>query len=450
MSAFFCIFAAMNIFRPRFVILFILLSLTTTMAQADIYDSLWQKAEKARTGSKTEQSRQCVDRIYNRALRESNTLQLTRALYAYDALGVVLPEDSIVRNAKRVWTARRQERNAVQHALLTHMLGRLTDNDYLLALSVADTTFLKQQRVREHLPMVKGYSLFEIFGDYLRQRDMPDSVFVGWQRPVEEDTVVRKRYNFENEDETRSYENEVNSQDHTTTVVSAENTSEQSKPQSQKPQPNPQPQPEHPKPIASPTPTLSGNYSAYVFNVPGGMSRTCLVETQSGRPVRQWRLHRSDGRGQETDINADGNGHVWQRPTQIHNYDGIYDWSLRPVTTDTGNSNTLRAKDFHNGGGWSSSETNSRELYLDIQREDKQKGLISVTVRAPHRNLTLMRDITSGGKLVEQRQYNFSDFIHFDLQWREAYGDEALVTFAYALNGRLYTAELKISRPKTR
>ncbi|MCQ2266646.1 MAG: hypothetical protein MJZ40_02940 [Bacteroidaceae bacterium] len=128
----------------------------------------------------------------------------------------------------------------------------------------------------------------------------------------------------------------------------------------------------------------------------------------------------------------------------------IYDWSLRPVTTDTGNSNTLRAKDFHNGGGWSSSETNSRELYLDIQREDKQKGLISVTVRAPHRNLTLMRDITSGGKLVEQRQYNFSDFIHFDLQWREAYGDEALVTFAYALNGRLYTAELKISRPKTR
>lgn len=457
----------MNIFRPRFVILFILLSLTTTMAQADIYDSLWQKAEKARTTSKTEQSRQCVDRIYNRALRESNILQLTRALYAYDALGVVLPEDSIVRNAKRVWTARRQERNAVQHALLTHMLGRLTDNDYLLALSVADTTFLKQQRVREHLPMVKGYSLFEIFGDYLRQRDMPDSVFVGWQRPVEEDTVVRKRYNFgnenenetqsyENKDETRSYENEVNSQDHTTTVVSAENTSEQSKHQPQKPQSQPQPQKpqlqpqqSQSQPTAAPAPALSGSYSAYVFNVPGGMSRTCLVETQSGRPVRQWRLHRSDGRGQETDINADGNGHVWQRPTQIHNYDGIYDWSLRPVTTDTGNSNTLRAKDFHNGGGWSSSETNSRELYLDIQREDKQKGLISVTVRAPHRNLTLMRDITSGGRLIEQRQYNFSDFIHFDLQWREAYGDEALVTFAYALGGHLYTAELKISRPES-
>lgn len=454
------------------------LFIITLTASADAYESLWKKAQKQQTAAQTTQVRTTVDKIYQRALREGNMLQLTRTLYAYDQLGITLTEDSIVKNAKRVWTARRQERNAVQHALLTHMLGRLTDNDYLLALSVADTAFLRQQRVREHLPLVKGYSLHEIFSDYLRQRDMPDSVFVGWERPVEEDTTTHKHYDFTTEKRDFIERNEGPTiptiripKEGDLPVKPVPLTPAQPKPvqqgqkpaqQGQKPtqqgtlKPETAPQREVPtfKPVPTPShtsaPALSGEYAAYVFNVPGGMSRTCLVEAKSGNPVRQWRLHRNDGRGMETDINADGNGHVWQRPTQIHNYDGIYDWHLTPATTNEGSANTLSPSDFHNGGGWNAGVEDPKHIYLDIQKAEPERGYYSVTVRAPHRNLTLMRDVTSGGKLIEQRQYKFSDFIHFDIQWRDTWGDEAIMTFAYAFEGRLYTTQLKISRPQGR
>lgn len=427
--------------QKRLSLLLIFSLLISLSAVADGYEALWQKAQKA---GKPQQQRALVDKIYVRALREGNGAQLTRTLYAYDALGITLPEDTIVRNAKRIWTLRRAERNSVEHALLTHMLGRLTDNDYLLALSVADTTFLKEQRVRQHLPLVKGYNLFEIFTDYLRQRDMPDSVLVGWQRPVEEDTVVRKHYNFASEKSKENLENLGNSRDSRDSIdprnpMSPSNPGNPNNP-SQTPA-APAPEPKLHKPLA-------GQYSLYVFNVPGGMSRTCLVETKTGKPLKQWTLHRSDGRGQEDNIPADGNGHVWQRPRQIHNYEGIYSWTLTPLTTEGSSANALRADDFHNGGGWNAGEENKRELHLEILKSDTSRGLTSVMIRAPHRNLTLMRDITSGGRLIEQRQYSFSDFIRLDLNWKESYGDEALVTFAYALNGHLYTAEMKILRPK--
>ena len=437
-------------------LLLIIFTLTASLyAGADTYNKLWQKASQAQQASKLVQARNQVDKVYARALKEGNTLQWTRALYAYDALGVQMSEDSVVKNAKRVWIARKQERNAVQHALLTHMLGRLTDNDYLLALSVADTTFLKEQRVRAHLPLVKGYSLHEIFCDYLRQRDMPDSVFVGWQRPTEDDTLIHKHYDFG--ETTRPLDETSRRLGETTrrlgetkpgvvrvpaegdvpfapmkeTTTSASTTT--SAPVKESPRPEPKP--------------VEGDFNIHVFNIPGGMSRTCLVEAQSGRPVKQWTLKRSDGRGQENNIVSDGNGHVWQRPTQVHDYDGIYDWTLQPLQ-EQGRSNALKAKDFHNGGGWNAGEKNERELRVEIQKAAADGSHYSVTLHAPHRNLTLMRDVTSGGRLVEQRQYSFSDFIHFELQWREAYGDEALVTFAYALNGHLYTAELKLVRPK--
>lgn len=87
-------------------------------------------------------------------------------------------------------------------------------------------------------------------------------------------------------------------------------------------------------------------------------------------------------------------------------------------------------------------------LRVEVQRHDAAQGSYSVLVRAPHRNITLLRDITAGGLLVEQRQYQFSDFIHFNLQWRDSYGEEALATFAYVLKGKLYVAQLRIARPK--
>lgn len=434
-------------------LLLVFISLVSLSAMADGYEALWQKAQKA---SKPQQQRALVDKIYLRALREGNGPQLTRTLYAYDALGVTLPEDTIVRNAKRVWTLRRAERNSVEHALLTHILGRLTDNDYLLALSVADTTFLKEQRVRQHLPLVKGYNLFEIFTDYLRQRPMPDSVLVGWQRPVEEDTVVRKHYNFAGEKSEENIGGKENLEDLGNPRNSRDSRDSRDSrtprdPMSDNPG-NPNNPSQSPAVPATPEPKihkpLAGQYSLYVFNVPGGMSRTCLVETKTGRPIKQWTLHRSDGRGQEDNIPADGNGHVWQRPRQIHNYEGIYSWTLTPLTTEGSTANALRADDFHNGGGWNAGEENKRELQLEILKSDASRGLTSVMIRAPHRNLTLMRDITSGGRLIEQRQYSFSDFIRLDLNWKESYGDEALVTFAYALGGHLYTAQMKILRPK--
>lgn len=410
-------------------LLLIILLCCTTQAFADAYDKLWQKAGKAQAAAKSAQVRECVDLIYKRAIAEGNTLQLTRALYAYHDLHATLSERETVENAKRVWEARRMERNSVQHALLTHMLGRLTDNEYLLALSIADTAFLKEQKVRDHLPLVKGYHLLEVFGDFIRQRDMPDSVWVGWERPQEEDSVATDAAAAQTPEVQKAEDR------HTPTEVKPE----PAKPESTKKRPA-----EQPKPITT-LPALTGDYATYVFNVPGGMSRTCLVETKSGRPIKQWKMHRNDGRGQEQDFVADGNGHVWQRPTTIHNYDGIYDWSLQPVVE--GSVNTLKATDFHEREGWNAGESNRKELWLDIQKEDRQRGLVSVTVRAPHRNLTLMRDITAGGRLIQQQQYQFSDFIHFDLQWREAYGSEALVTFAYVLDGHLYTASLTLSKP---
>lgn len=402
-------------------------------ASADAYDKLWLKATKAQAAAKTQQARSLVDKAYGRALKEGNTLQWTRAMYAYDALGVTLTEDSVVANAKRAWTARRMERNSVQHALLTHLLGRLTDNDYLLALSIADTTFLREQRVVGNLPLVKGYTLFDVFNGYLRQRDMPDSVFVGWQRPMDEDTTTAKHYNFGN--------------DLKAVKVPAEGDIDVTPIQVKK---KPDPGIERTTPGSGRAQTLvkvSGDYKAHVFNIPGGMSRTSLFEERSGRPVKQWALHRSDGRGQENDIAADGNGHVWQRPTQIHDYDGIYAWSLQALTEGNSRTNTLKASDYH-ATGWSHAEHNDRELRLEIQSHDAKTGSYGVTLYAPHRNLTLLRDITSGGRLVEQRRYEFSDFIHFSLKWREAWGDEALVTFAYMINGHLYTTEMRIARPK--
>lgn len=417
-------------------LLFIILICSATTALADTYDKLWQKASKAQAAAKAAQVRENVDKIYERAQQENNILQLTRVLYAYHTLNVRQSEAETVRNAKRVWEARRMERNSVQHVLLTHLLGRLTDNEYLLALSVADTTFLKEQKVSDHLPLVKGCNLLEVFGDYIRQRDMPDSVFVGWQRPQEEteDTITITK--TETKTEETITEGTITEGTITKTETKTETKAEA------KTEANAA---EKPAPVQGPLPALTGTYSTYVFNVPGGMSRTCLVETKSGRPIKQWKMHRNDGRGQEQDFVADGNGHVWQRPSTIHNYDGIYDWSLQPVVE--GSVNTLKATDFHEREGWNAGESNRKELWLDIQKEDRQRGLVSVTVRAPHRNLTLMRDITAGGRLIQQQQYQFSDFIHFDLQWREAYGSEALVTFAYVLNGHLYTASLTLSKP---
>lgn len=430
--------------------------------QAESFDALWSKYQKLQA-TQPAKTRLCVDKMYQRSLSEGNVSQLARVLFAYDVLGVTLSEDTVVANAQRVWAARRKERNAVQHAILTHMLGRLTDNDYLLALSVADTTFLRAQKARDYLPVPGESSLYDVFCGYLLQRDMPDSVFVGWVRPVEEDTVVRKHYSFdvpplgvaEATPQTTPQPVEYTQGEAPVTVPA---TTSPSVPQPVKVVPavpsvgsvSPvQPSTSSPSsPVPAPAPALNGAYCAYVFNVPGGLSRMCVVETVSGRPVKRWRLHRDDGRGQENDINADGNGHVWQRPKQIHNYAGIYNWSLQPVATDSSRVNTLGAQDFHNGGGWNAGENESRELRIDVEKIDTEKGVYSITLRAPHRNLTLMRDITSGGKLVEQRQYQFSDFIHFDLTWREAYGDSALVTFAYAYNGHLYTADIKISRPR--
>lgn len=430
--------------------------------QADTYDNLWKKASQAAT-KQHKDVRNYVDKIYMLALRDNNTRELTRALYAYDDMGVVLCEDSIVRNAKRVWAARRLERNNVQHVLLTHLLGRLTDNDYLLALSMADTTFLKTQRVREHLPLVKGYTLYSMFADYLRERDMPDSVFVGWQRPVEEDTTKHKNYNFDTptpptlkdihlETEVSTAPDTPEQKEELTAIripsggdIPAVKTQRAPTKTSTSSQESPTPAP---APLQGRASGGAGSYSYYVFNVPGGLSRTCLVEAASGRPVKQWQVLRTDGRGQEDVIRADGNGHVWQRPRQIHNYDGLYDWQLSPIAADDAQVNALSADDFHKRSGWNAGEQDTKELRLDILSQDASKGTVSLTLYAPHRNIILMRDITAHGKLIEQRQYAFSDFIHFDLQWREAWGDEALITFAYALNGHLYTAELKISRPR--
>lgn len=413
-------------------ILLITLLCCAVQGFADAYDKLWQKAQKAQkaqTVANTLAARNCVSQIYARAQQEGNILQLTRALYAYHALGIKQSEVELVRSAKTIWEARRMERNSVQHALQTHLLGRLTDNEYLLALSIADTTFLRSQRTRDLLPLVQGASLLEVFGDYIRERDMPDSVFVGWERPQEDSVATNAAV-------TQTSEVQKVEERDTPTEVKPEPAKQESTKK--------RPAEQQPKPITS-LPALTGDYSTYVFNVPGGMSRTCLVETKSGRPIKQWKMHRNDGRGQEQDFVADGNGHVWQRPTTIHNYDGIYDWSLQPVVE--GSVNTLKAADFHEREGWNAGESNRKELWLDIQKEDRQRGYVSVTVRAPHRNLTLMRDITANGRLIQQQQYLFSDFIHFDLQWREAYGSEALVTFAYVLNGHLYTASLTLSAP---
>lgn len=412
-----------------------LILLTTTVgAQADAYESLWKKAQKAQSTQNITRAHTYINKVYDRALNEGNTQQLTRALYAYDALQIKLPDDSIVNNAQRIWTARRNERDAVQHALLTHLLGRLTDNDYLLALSVTDTTFLKQQKVRDHLPLVKGYALFDLFGDYLRQRDMPDSVFVGWEsadQPEEEEGQRKVYYDFNDthaataqaEDSHRPV---PSTRSEETTMPSGSTT-----------------------PTTATPPALTGNYCAFVFNVPGGASRVSLMERESGMPVPCWKLHRSDGHGQESDIVADGNGHVWQRPSQIHDYNGIYDWRLRPVVENEGFANTLKADNFHDAPYWGAAATQDEsQLRIEMDGASTKKGHYSFTVRAPHRNLALMRDITVEGRLVEQRLFYFSDFIHFDIYWRESFGDEATVTFAYVLEGRLYTTQTKISRPR--
>lgn len=444
-------------------LLFIILLCCTTQAFADAYDKLWQKAQKAQKAGKPEVAFTCVNKIYERALGERNAQQLTRALYAYDALAVALPEERATEATQLIWEARCKERNSTEHALFTHMLGRITHNESMVALSVADTALLLAQPTAALLPMAKGRNLLEVFGQYIRQHNIPVAELLTtetMQPTPEEPEAPQPQKPGKHKAKAPAGEVKLPPTTGSTTPYDKKSshrgkervTPTPTQPKGEKPA-TPAPQKVAastsvaPAPAEVKLPALTGAYATYVFNVPGGISRTCLVETKSGRPVKHWKMHRTDGRGGEQDFVADGNGHVWQRRSNIHDRDGLYDWSLKPVVADDGSVNTLKAHDFHSREGWSSGETNSKELWLDIQKEDRQRGLVSVTVRAPHRNLVLMRDITSGGRLIEQRQYAFSDFIHFDLQWREAYGSEALVTFAYVLDGHLYTTSLTLSAP---
>lgn len=456
-----------HVFSKSRFLLIALMACTAVCALAESYDGLWKKAQKAKSEKQYVRAREIIDKVYLRALHDGNSRQLARTLFAYDALNVRLTEDSIISNAHRIWDARHKERNATEHVLLTHILGRLTDSDHLLALSVADTTFLQQQPIAQLLPLLGEGTLYDIFTEYIDERNLPDSVFVGWEAPIPqqpENEAGRKTYDF----------------------------STAPTPQTDAPA-TPTPAPAPPKPVSRPlvpksedAPTSSpakgkgnspgaspvelspkggvggmgrekalplggdgGVFSAFVFNVPDGFSRICLVESSSGTPVKRWSLKRDDGRGQINDITADGNGHIWQRPTQIHNYDGLYDWHLAPITADEAQANTLTADNFHSGDAWGSAAIHDEAwLKIDMEKADPESGTYSFTIRAPHRNLTLMRDVTSNGKLIEQRQYAFSDFIHFNMTWKEAYGDTALVTFAYVFQGRLYEAQMTITRPE--
>ncbi len=420
--------------------LFLALLMTASVltAAADEYGSLWKKAGKAQRDRDTERACEYIDKVFDLALKTDNPIELTRALYAYDALGARLGAVHADAAADRVWEARLAERNPVQHVLYTHMLGRLTENDDLLRLSVADTAFLKAQNARHLLPLTKGFNLFEVFDAYLSE-NRP-------QRPS--DAPLRGEGTAPKESENKSADSSHKSADRKNYPIGEE------KPPYTTGQTLPKEAPA--EPVVPPTlkqdweaAALSGNYTACVFSVPGGVSRISLFESETGNPVKQWRLHRSDGRGQEQNFTADGNGNVWQRPQQIHDYDGLYDWSLQPCLAAEGKANTLKAIHFHQGNGWGTVATaDPAHLRVEVQRHDAAQGSYSVLVRAPHRNITLLRDITAGGLLVEQRQYQFSDFIHFNLQWRDSYGEEALATFAYVLKGKLYVAQLRIARPK--
>ena len=425
---------------------------TAVGALAESYDSLWKKAQKAKDEKHYVRAQDIIDKVYDRALHDGNHRQLARVLFAYDALNVRLAEDSIVSNAHRIWDARHKERNATEHVLLTHILGRLTDSDYLLALSVADTTFLQQQPVSQHLPLLGEGTLFDIFSEYIDERNLPDSVFVGWETSVAEQPVTettRKTYDFSAATTTKTDVPAAPA----TAPAAPKPVSQTSAPKSNAPASQPANR-EAPKAVGttvelSPKGGVGGGFSAFVFNVPDGFSRICLVENSTGTPVKRWSLKRDDGRGQVDDITADGNGHIWQRPTQIHNYDGLYDWHLSPITADEAQANILLADNFHSGDTWGSVALHDEaQLKIDMESADPKGGTYSFTVRAPHRNLTLMRDVTSNGRLVEQRQYAFSDFIHFNMTWKETYGDKALVTFAYVFQGQLYEAQMTITRPE--
>ena len=434
------------------ILLTALIALVCSYALAESYDSMWKKALKAKNEKQYERAHEIIDKVYDRALHDGNSRQLARVLYAYDALNVRLEEDSIVSNAHRIWDARHKERNATEHVLLTHILGRLTDSDYLLALSVADTAFLQQQSVGQLLPLHGEGTLLDLFTEYINERDLPDSVFVGWEAPPVEQPATetpRKTYDFSTGTAAKTDE-----------PATPETASRPSTPKSNAPASQPA-KGEAPKAagttaelspkggVGGDLPLSSGAFSAFVFNVPEGFSRICLVESSTGTPVKRWSLKREDGHGQVNNITADGNGHVWQRPTQIHNYGGLFDWHLSPLTAGEAQVNTLVANDFHSGDAWGSTAIHDdSQLKIDMESADPENGTYSFTVRAPHRNITLMRDVTGGGKLIEQRQYAFSDFIHFNMTWKESYGDKALVTFAYVFQGKLYEAQMTVTRPK--
>lgn len=431
--------------------------LTGLCALAESYDGMWKKAQKAKEEKQYERAQRCVDDIYDRALKEGNVHQLACTLYAYDALGVCLTEDSVIRNAHRITDARTKERNATEHVLLTHILGRLTDSDHLLALSVADTTFLQKQPIEKLLPLIGDGSLFDLFTEYINERELPDSVFVGWETAAAEHPAkkpIEKTDKPAGESAKRpspapvALSAPVSPAPAPTAAPEGPATPAHTAPKAEvRPAPAPAPAPK-----AAPTPPpppQSGTYTAYVFTVPEGAARVCLVESLSGTPVKQWTLKKDDGRGLTDNDIADGNGHVWLRPTQIHNFDGLYDWHLSPITAGEAQANTLLADNFHSGDTWGSAALHDEaQLKIDMENADPKSGTYSITIRAPHRNLTLMRDVTSDGKLIEQRQYAFSDFIHFNMTWKEKYGDKALVTFAYVFQGQLYEAQMTITRPE--
>ena len=490
LSVFFRNFASSNIppvFHKYRFLLTLLVACTAVCALAESYDSMWKKAQKAKDEKQYARAHEIIDKVYDRALHDGNSRQLARVLFAYDALNVQLTEDSIISNAHRIWDARHKERNATEHVLLTHILGRLTDSDYLLALSVADTTFLQEQPISQYLPLLGEGTLYDIFTEYINERDLPDSVFVGWESPsIEQPTAgtARKTYDFSaatapktnvpaapvptapqtTAPPTKPTAAPAKPATNTATAQAAPSApkpvSQPSTPKSENMPPSSPPKEDAPKTAQSHAehapggvgvnlPLSSGSYSAFVFNVPEGFSRICLVESGSGTPVKRWSLKRDDGHGQVNDITADGNGHIWQRPTQIHNYGGLFDWHLSPLTSDEAQVNTLVANDFHSGDTWGNTAIHDdSQLKIDMESADKRSGTYSFTVRAPHRNITLMRDVTSGGKLIEQRQYAFSDFIHFNMTWKETYGDKALVTFAYVFQGRLYETQMTITRPE--
>lgn len=447
------------VFSKLRILLTVLVAGTTVCALAESYDSMWKKAQKAKDEKQFVRAHEILDKVYDRALHDGNSRQLARALFAYDALNVRLTEDSIVSNAHRIWDARHKERNATEHVLLTHILGRLTDSDHLLALSVADTTFLQQQPISQFLPLLGEGSLFDIFTEYINERNLPDSVFVGWEAPATEQPATetpRATYNFSAAPAPKTNVPAVPA----TAPAAPKPVSQPSAPKSDAPASQPANR-EAPKAVGTTVelspkggaggghPLSSGAYAAFVFTVPDGVSRICLVESSTGTPVKQWSLKRDDGKGQVDDITADGNGHIWQRPTQIHNYDGLYDWHLSPITAGEAQANTLLADNFHSGDAWGSAALHDEaQLKIDMENADPKSGTYSFTIRAPHRNLTLMRDVTSDGKLIEQRQYAFSDFIHFNMTWKEKYGDKALVTFAYVFQGQLYEAQMTITRPE--